>query len=143
MRRISRELGVDRGTVKRHVERKAEDSNPATKAPLGSEAIPDPPDPQPPGRVSQCEPFRTVIQEKLESGLTAQRIYQDLEGSHGYTGSYYSVRRFVKRLGRDSGILPFRRMECAPGEEGQVDFGTGRPDSVPGRSSSSLSCVCG
>ncbi|HBZ55326.1 MAG TPA: IS21 family transposase [Syntrophobacteraceae bacterium] len=141
MRRISRELGVDRETVKRHVERAPEDSNPAsnappgsnedstpaTKAPLGSEAIPDPPDPQPPGRASQCEPFRTVVEEKLEMGLSAQRIYQDLEGNHGYTGSYYSVRRFVKRLARDNGIIPFRRMECAPGEEGQVDFGTGAP----------------
>ena len=141
MRRIAQELGVDRGTVKRHVERAPEDSNPAsnappgsnedsnpaTKAPLGSEAIPDPPDPPPPGRASQCEPFRTVVEAKLEMGLSAQRIYQDLVAEHGYTGSYYSVRRFVKRLARDNGIIPFRRMECAPGEEGQVDFGTGAP----------------
>lgn len=145
MRRIAQVLGVDRGTVRRHVEQAAQDSNaathaplgcpdesnPATKAPLGSEAIPDPPVSQPPGRASQCEPFRTIIKEKLESGLTAQRIYQDLEGSHGYTGSYYSVRRFVRRLGRDRGKIPFRRMECAPGEEGQVDFGTGAPIQSP------------
>jgi hypothetical protein len=29
---------------------------------------------------SACEPYRQVILEKLEQGLTAQRIYQDLVG---------------------------------------------------------------
>jgi hypothetical protein len=50
---------------------------------------------------------------------------------HGYEGSYYSVRRFVKRLGQNR-PLPFRRLEVLPGEEAQVDFGAGaailRPD---------------
>jgi Integrase core domain len=36
------------------------------------------------------------------------------------------VRRFVRRLGRDR-PLPFRRLECAPGDEVQVDFGSGAP----------------
>ena len=40
--------------------------------------------------------------------------------------------------------LPFRRMECAPGEEAQVDFGTGAPLIVDGRRqrelTSSASC---
>jgi hypothetical protein len=34
------------------------------------------------------------------------------------------VRRFIKRLRRVH-ELPYRRMECAPGEECQVDFGSG------------------
>jgi len=46
---------------------------------------------------------------------------------HGYTDSYYSVRRFVKRLGGNETPLPFRRMECAPGDEAQIDFGTAAP----------------
>jgi hypothetical protein len=36
----------------------------------------------------------------------------------------------VKRL-RHARPLPFRRMECAPGEEAQVDFGTGAPILLP------------
>jgi transposase len=76
------------------------------------------------GGRSACEPFRAVIVAKLEVGLSGQRIYQDLVGDHGYTGSYYSVRRFVAQLGQTR-ELPFRRLECAPGDEVQVDFGSG------------------
>lgn len=78
------------------------------------------------GRGSDCEPFRSIILFQLEQGLTAQRIYQDLVAEHGFTGSYYSVRRFVRPL-KASESLPFRRMECEPGAEVQVDFGKGAP----------------
>jgi len=78
------------------------------------------------GRQSHCESYQGIILEKLEQQLNAQRIYQDLIGEHGFTGSYDSVKRFVRRLGR-SCALPMRRMECAAGEEGQVDFGSGAP----------------
>jgi transposase len=67
-----------------------------------------------------------LIRAWLEQGLSAQRIYQDLVGEHGFGGSYYSVRRFVGRLQAKCG-LPVRRMECGPGEEVQVDFGTAAP----------------
>ena len=60
----------------------------------------------------------------LEQGLTAQRIHQDLMAEHGFPGNYYAVRRFINRL-EERLELPFRRMECLPGEEVQVDFGTG------------------
>jgi transposase len=63
---------------------------------------------------------------KLEQGLSAQRIWQDLVADHGFSASYSSVKRFVRRL-RKASPLPFRRMECEPGQEGQVDFGSGAP----------------
>jgi transposase len=78
------------------------------------------------GRPSDCEPYRALIIAWLEQGLTAQRIYQDLVGEHAFAGSYYSVRRFVSRLQEKTG-LPVRRLECGPGEEVQVDFGTAAP----------------
>lgn len=77
------------------------------------------------GRDSQCEPYRQRIEEKLALGLSAQRVYQDLV-EEGFAGSVYSVQRFVRRLLTKS-PEPFRRMECLPGEEAQVDFGTGAP----------------
>ena len=94
-----------------------------TVAPPGST-----PDPQPrgSGRASGCEPWRDLIRAKCDLGLTAQRIYQDLVADHGFAGSYYSVRRFVRRL-EEAHDLPFRRIECDPGDEAQVDFGTGAP----------------
>ena len=108
----------------------ATDSNPAS-APLGSDVcgsspVAVPPAPTERGAVSHCEPFRAIILAKLQQGLTAQRIYQDLATEHAYEGSYYSVKRFVRRLGRQV-ELPMRRMECAAGEEAQIDFGTGAP----------------
>lgn len=158
-RRISRELGVDRGTVSRYDRlRRERNANPAIPAP-GSDA-PDRPKPAIPtpgsissgdsrpaiptagseawfqadvalpgsplhtGRASQCEPLRAVIEAKLERGLSAQRIFQDIAADHGFTGSYSAVKRFVRRLGAAT-PLPFRRMEPEAGGEAQVDFGTG------------------
>ncbi len=119
-RRIARELGIDRETVARHLKAAADpaaaplespDSKPA-KAPTGSRSI--------------CVPFREVIEAKLEQGLSAQRIFQDLVQEHGFPGKYHSVRRFAAKL-KQSTPLPFRRIEVAPGEEAQIDFGTGAP----------------
>jgi transposase len=113
-----------------------DDAKPAI-APLGAatepsaSAAPVATTPEPvAGRLSDCEPWRATIQAKLDLGLSAQRIFQDLTGDHGFTGSYYSVRRFVRHL-EQTLELPFRRLECGPGEEAQVDFGSGAPLVAP------------
>jgi transposase len=137
-RRIAAELGINRETVARHI-RQADPPPKPANAPLGSEedhgaprltlATPNSmPDPQPQSsrRASGCEPWRELIRAKCDLGLSAQRIYQDLVTDHGFVGSYYSVRRFVRRLEK-SQALPFRRLECEPGEEAQIDFGSGAP----------------
>ncbi len=41
--------------------------------------------------VSRCEPSRQVILDKLEQGLSAKRIYQDLVSEHGFTDKHWSV----------------------------------------------------
>lgn len=147
-RRIAHELGIDRETVSRYVGLAADESNPAispagksvsgpepnpTVSPLGSERDELPAGivaflqrPRSVGRKSCCEPFRDVILAKFGQDLSGQRIYQDLITDHGYAGSYDSVKRFVRRLGVGK-PLPMRRMECAPGTEAQVDFGSGAP----------------
>jgi hypothetical protein len=76
------------------------------------------------GRTSQCAPLSAVIEQALLAGLSAQRIYQDLVTDHQFTGGYDAVKRFVRSL-QTATELPFRRMECAPGQELQVDFGQG------------------
>lgn len=79
------------------------------------------------GPASGCEPYRQVILSKLEQGLSAVRIHQDLTADHGDAApSYHSVRRYVAKL-RDRSPTPFRRMEVEPGREVQVDFGSGAP----------------
>jgi transposase len=137
-RRIGRDLGVDRATVRRYVRlAAAQGANPAM-ALTGSGDVPLPladPNPAmaltgfstPEGcriHLSAAWPWREVILQKLDQGLGAQRIYQDLNSEHGYRGSYHSVRRLVQKLSTRHDP-PVRRMECAPGEEAQVDFGKG------------------
>ena len=126
-RRIARELGVHRDTVARHVRQDAKAAGP--DPPKQAISIPGSAEPDraaPTGRRSRCEPYRDVIIEMLERGLSTQRIWQDLTAEHGFGDSYQSVQRFVRKL-RTTSPLPFRRMECEPGEEAQVDFGTAAP----------------
>jgi hypothetical protein len=78
------------------------------------------------GRKSQCEPLAEVIEAKVELGLSAQRIYQDLVGENGFTDSYQSVKRFVRKL-REAQPERIWRLECQPGEELQLDFCLGAP----------------
>ena len=128
-RRIARELGLDRGTVGKYL---GGNSKSATNPQTGSvEASPAKPATNPqtgsatvPGPDSLCDPWREQIEAALERGLSIQRIYQDLVVERQFAGSYFSVRRFVLRR-VDAQELPFRRMECAPGQELQVDFGLG------------------
>jgi transposase len=52
-------------------------------------------------------------------------IWQDLVDGHGFTAGYQSVKRFVNKL-RGSPIPEARVViETAPGEESQVDYGSG------------------
>lgn len=139
-RRIARELGVSRGAVARHLRAAANEARTPSrssgsngaKAPTGSTGPEEPSNratssaEAPTGSRSLCESYRELILEKLEAGLSAQRIFQDLVADHGFQGRYPSVRRFVAALGKSS-PLPFRRMETTPGEEAQIDFGKGAP----------------
>lgn len=144
-RRVARTLGVHRETVARYVRLDAEaEAEPGRAKPAisitGSDAMAPahsitgvgPPgtsregdDATPAistigsaGRRSQCEPFRDIIIEMLERGLSAQRIWQDLTAEHGFADSYQSVRRFVCKL-RTRTPLPFRRIESVSGVEAQ------------------------
>ena len=74
--------------------------------------------------VSLCERWKPVIVAGLDQGLSAKRIHQDLVRDHRFAGSYQSVKRFVHKL-EQAAPVPFRRMDFAPGEQMQVDFGTG------------------
>jgi transposase len=74
---------------------------------------------------SAAAAYRDVILEKLELGLTIQRVFQDLQEEYGYGHSYESVKRYVRKLTwrrRAAGV-----MHSLPGEEAQVDFFQGAP----------------
>lgn len=124
IRRISRELGVHRKTVRSYLGGDSkctippagnsdEKDSKCTIVPTGSA-----------GRKSQCTQYAGYIRQRLEEGLSAQRIFQDLQAEKGFEGGYDSVKRYVRKLGNDV-EPPFRRMEVLPGTECQVDYGTG------------------
>ncbi len=81
-----------------------------------------------PGRspsASACEPYREIIEAALSKGRNAVAIYQDLVDTQGFAARYASVKRFVRKL--RGAPTPEARVVIvtAPGEEGQVDYGSG------------------
>lgn len=139
-RKIARELGIHRNTVGNYLESRDDGSEPKCTTPTagsggcegqaGGGGTPSKCTTPTTGSAacqgkcpSACEPYRAIIGEKLALGLTALRIWQDLVDGHGFGHSYQSVKRFVARL---KAAAPQRvwRMECEPGEELQVDYGT-------------------
>lgn len=118
-RKIARELGCDRGTVRKYVAQLREQTDPddtQTSKSKPAKVIAGP---------SCCEPYRKTIEALLEKGLSAERIYQELITDHQFEHSYPSVSRFVRKL---KATEPKRvwRMECEAGEEAQVDFGVAK-----------------
>jgi transposase len=81
---------------------------------------------------SQAAQFAAVIQKKLENGQNAKSIFQDLYLECGYTGAYDSIKRYIQKL-RKTDPRVYQRVETAPGEEAQVDFGQGAPTLKNGR----------
>jgi hypothetical protein len=115
-RRIEAETGVRRETVSRYGE--ARQANAAKTFP-GSD--PSPPSdslgdlPSDPSNAATtfagsdanpAKPFagfaaaryRQAISEKLDAGLSVQRIWQDLVEEYGYAASYESVKRFARTI---------------------------------------------
>ena len=80
-------------------------------------------DPQP-GPSSRVEPFREQIIAWKQAGITATTIHRTLEREHGFAGSYSAIRRFVQGLELSAPTATVR-LDFAPGEAAQVDFGSG------------------
>ena len=150
-RRIALELDLNRETVSRYIRLHAapeakpakvptgtdgpEGSKPAT-LPAGIGEVGDSKPAKVPAGIfesaSLCRPYHDFVLRGVESGLTAQRIFQDLRIEQDFPGNYDTVKRYVRRL-TAGGMKPVERMECLPGEEAQVDFGLGAPVMVDGK----------
>jgi transposase len=91
-------------------------SKPANEVITDSTVVPGP---------SACEPYREAIDLGLSRGRNARAIWQDLVSEYGFASSYQSVQRFVRK--RRGTQTPEARVVIvtAPGQEAQVDYGTG------------------
>jgi transposase len=147
LRRIERETGIHRETAARYLAeagipiRKPGRPSKQTAKPAisATEVTPDssPPPSKPaisvtpdsgrkkPASSSISEPFRDLIDEALARGRNAKGIWQDLVDDHGFTGSYQSVKRFVRRQIGPATADARAIIVTPPGEEAQVDYGTG------------------
>ena len=138
-RQIERATGISRHTIRAYKKKfDAQIPDPSldqASAPIQT-APPWPPTPgtapteQLPG-ASICEPYRDYIETQLRLKRNAMAIYQDLVDQFGFSGAYNAVKRFTAKL-RWRAPEQFDRLEFAPGEEMQVDYGEGAPTRVLG-----------
>jgi transposase len=81
---------------------------------------------------SKAALYHDEINLKLQNDQHAVSIYQDLVCERQYSGSYDSIKRYIRRLKNRTPDL-YARIETPPGEEAQVDFGQGAPTLHNGR----------
>jgi len=74
---------------------------------------------------SACEPYRELIESDVQRGRNAMAIWQDLVTESGFSHSYQSVKRFVNKLSPPAAPQARVVIITEPGEEAQVDYGTG------------------
>ena len=124
-RRIARDLGVSRNTVARY-RQWAKDQGllqAALPEPAALAALLQPPPAEGPvHEQSLVEPFRERVKTLHDRGVEGQAIWQLLVDDHDFTGSYSSIKRFLRRLAPLDARATLR-LEVDPGEEAQVDFG--------------------
>jgi len=125
-RAVSRETALDRRTVQRY-RHWAHQQQLLTDPLLPLETLQRRreqtlPDPLPPQNLSSVEPFRETVVRLRNENVNVRALFARLK-ERGYVGSYGSVYRFVKTL--EPVVLDTCvRVETAPAEEAQVDFGT-------------------
>jgi len=106
VRKIAGVLGIHRNTVKRHL---SSDSFPRYRKEKR--------------RCSILEPYCSMIRDFLEEdAYKATWIFARLK-AQGYTGSYDTVKRYVRSIKEQKTRLAFVRFETSPGRQAQFDWG--------------------
>jgi transposase len=125
-RAVARDLAVSRKTVARYQEWARERGllsgplpEPGELQRLLQTTLPEAPPPRSPFKAA-CHQQR--IEELLQQGVECRAILERLKEEQGFSGSYSGLWRFVRYL-QPRSAEPCIRIETAPGEEAQVDFG--------------------
>jgi transposase len=125
-RRIARDLGVSRNTVAHYRVWAARHGvlagGPLPDAATLAALLERAPTERPAHEQSLVEPLRERVLALHTRGVEGQAIWQLLVEEHAFTGSYSSVKRFLRRVASTTAAATVR-IEVEPGEEAQVDFG--------------------
>lgn len=114
-REITRKLDVSEGTVRYHLKRQAENvSDGRQKASLIEQL----------GLAAVVDRWWATQVEVLPEGRSpnVKLLWQHLTEEHGYSGSYKSVRKYVREKFPAAKLRPFRRIETPPGAQTQSDW---------------------
>ena len=113
VRRISRELGISRGRVRRLLV-----ANSVVRDTTGGDEIP-----VKIKRTSKLDPYKGFIAELLDkySDITRQRVYEHLK-QRGFDGEITIVRDYLKSIRRVGLKEPVRMVETDPGQRAAHDW---------------------
>jgi transposase len=75
------------------------------------------------GKEGILSPYKDYIHQRLPAvGYCARSIYEELSDK-GYTGSYDTIKVYIRPLRKEATIEATVRFETPPGKQGQVDWG--------------------
>lgn len=106
MRAIARKLGIHRNTVRKYLRTGSFPRYRKSKR-----------------RGSILDPYRQIIRDYLEEDNYQATWIFDRIRKMGYTGSYETVRDYVRSLKEQKSRLAYVRFETEPGLQAQVDLG--------------------
>jgi transposase len=105
IRSISKKLGIHRDTVKRHLE---SNSFPQCRKKRNKSIL---------------DPYRQAIKDYLEQDNYQSTWIYDRLKNMGYTGSYDTIKVYVRKIKEQETRLAYVRFETEPGLQAQVDWG--------------------
>ncbi len=125
-RRIAKDLGISRPTVRRYREFAEREGYLRPGSPMPDDsalaaALGEPP--RPPRAPSSVAAYDETVRRLLDQQVEMTALFARLRDDYGYTGSYSSVRRYVHQICPPEPAEAVVRVHTAPGEEAQVDFG--------------------
>jgi transposase len=111
---IARKLGLNRRTINRWI------TEGQLERDLETQEVSAP---QRKGRPSKLDPFKPIIQARLESypALSAVRLLDEVRAA-GYTGGHTQLGLYVAQIRPRPEVEPVVRFETEPGHQAQVDF---------------------
>lgn len=114
-REIARTLDVSEGAVRYHLRRKAENATDGRQKSSLIEKL---------GLGAVVDHWWSTQIEILPEGRSPniKLLWQHLVDEHGYSGSYKSVRKYVRGRFPAPKLRPFRRVETPPGAQSQSDW---------------------